>query len=497
MKRQINRLAAFALTLGLVVSSAQLSVCAAAPTAEPLEATNGILSRLWPGRVPVTSMEPGEYQSTMTVGSTQLLSPVILPENASDKTLTVFSENPNIVAVNEQGYVGAVAVGSTRVGITCGDITVYYDITVTPDPSTVVTDMDVSISSAEIPVGQTANLSIAVMPTTATSTAEVSFASSNEGVATVNSFGRVTAIAPGKATITVTCGTVVRSVDVTVVVQTDGITVDSSYLVLKPGATHSIKASVTPASAPQSLTFSSLDPKVAKVTSSGVVQAVGTGSTTIVVSNGSSKAAITVIVNQGTTQPEDPDTPATPDTTQPSTDTAELAKQIEDAAPDAEITVAQSSLPVITTDLLMALHGTDKTLTVTSEAYTLSINGRDIKNAANELDTRFAFTETAEGLEFTLNGGSYMPGKVSIAPAAGTAATYQHLYLYNTVQEEWQKLNTYQNGVFTVDTAGRYLLTVKAFVTWGFSTWFIVGTAALVVVLVATYIVIKRRYWFW
>lgn len=498
MKHKINKLAAFALTLGLLVGASPLSVCAAAPAAEPLETTNTILSKLWPGsKVPVTGLETGEYQSTMTVGTTQLLSPVILPENASDTSFTIFSENTNIVAVNEQGYVGAVAVGTTRVGITCGDFTVYYTITVEPDPSTVVTDIDVSISSSTLSVGEMASLSIAVMPSTATSTAEVSFASSNEAVATVNSFGRVTAVAPGKATISVTCGSVTRSVEVTVSVKTDGITVDSSYLVLKPGATYSIKAKVTPASAPQSLTYSSLNPKVATVTSSGVIKAVGTGSTTILVSNGASKAAITVIVNQGTVLPDgDGSSDAPADPVVP-TDTSALAEKIENSAPGTEVTVSQNSLPVITSDLLMALHNTDKSLTVTCDQYSLTIKGTNIKNAANELDTRFSFTETAEGLEFILNGGSYMPGRVSITPSEQISSTYSHLYLYNTIQEEWQKLNTYQNGAFTVDTAGRYLLTVKAFVTWGFSWWFIAGTTVLVAVLVVTYIAIKRRYWFW
>lgn len=497
MKHKTHRLAAFVLALGLLAGAGQLSVYAASPAAQPLEATNSILSKLWPGRVPVTGLETGEYQSVMTVGTTQLLSPVILPENASDTSFTIFSENSNIVAVNEQGYVGAVAVGTTRVGITCGDFTVYYTITVEPDPSTVVADMDVSISSSELSVGEMASLSVSVLPSTATSTAEVVFTSSNEAVATVNSFGRVTAVSPGKATISVACGEVVRSVEVTVSVKTDGISVDSSYLVLKPGASHTIKAKVTPASAPQSLTYSSLDPKVASVSSSGVVQAVGTGSTTILVSNGASKAAITVIVNQSTALPGENDTPSNPAHTTEPADTTALVEKIQNAAAGAELTVSQASLPIITSDLLMALHGTDKSLTVTCEDYSLTIKGLDIKNAANELDTRFTFSETSEGLEFILNGGSYMPGKVSITPSDQIAAAYGHLYLYNVIQEEWQKLNTYQNGTFTADTAGRYLLRAKAFVTWGFSGWFIAGTAALVAVLVVTYIVIKRRYWFW
>lgn len=494
MNDNAKKLAAAALALGLMLGVAQLPASAAAPAAGQLEQTNSILSRLWPGRVPVTDIELGEYQPTMTVGTTQLLSPVVLPENASNKTLTIFSENSNIVAVNEQGYVGAVSVGTTRVGVSCGDVTVYYTITVEPDPSAVVTDMDVSLSPSEIAVGDTVSLSIAVMPTTAASSAEAVFTSSNEAVATVNSFGRVTAVAPGQATITVQCGDVVRSVEVTVVVQTDRIVLNSSYVVLKPGASHSIKATVTPSSAPQALTYTSLDSKVATVTSKGVIQAVGTGSTTILVSNGSTKAAVTVIVNQNTVVPDDPNTTPAPSGSDVPADIAALVEKIQNSADGTEI---QAQLSVIPAEAMSALLGTDKALTVSYDTYSLTIKGKDVKNAGNELDTRLAFAQTEEGLEFTLNGGSYTPGKVRITLDDTTASSYHYLYIYNSAREEWQPLNTYENGVLTLDTAGRYLLRAEAFRTWGLGWWFIGTTSVLVVVLVAFYIGFKRRYWFW
>lgn len=492
MNDKAKKLAAAALALGLMIGVAQLPASAAAPTAQ-LEQTNSFLSGLFGKDVPVTGIELGDYQATMTVGTTQLLSPVILPENATDKTLTIFSENSNIVAVNEQGYIGAAAVGTTRVGVTCGDVTVYYTITVEPDPSTVVTDMDVSLSASEIAVGDTASISIAVMPTTAASSAEVVFTSSNEAVATVNSFGRVTAVAPGKATITVQCGDVVRTVDVTVAVQTDRITLNSSYVVLKPGATHTIQASVSPASAPQALTYTSLDSKVATVTSSGVIRAAGTGSTTVVVSNGATKAAITVIVNQGTASSGSTGEAPTP--TEPEqTDVDTLVEQIQSAADGA---VLEARLSVVPAAVLNALSGTDKSLTVPQDGYSLTIHGRAIKNASNELDTRLAFAETEDGLEFTLNGGGYMPGEVEVTLDEATAAAYRYLYLYNSTTEEWQQLNTYENGVLTLDTAGRYLLRSEVFRTWGLGWWFVITVSVLVVVLAVFYIGFKRRYWFW
>ena len=74
-----------------------------------------------------------------------------------------------------------------------------------------------------------------VSPSSAAATATVSFASSNEAVATVNNFGRVTAVGKGSATITVTCGDIVRTVNVSVYIPTDGIHLHTTYLVLTPG----------------------------------------------------------------------------------------------------------------------------------------------------------------------------------------------------------------------------------------------------------------------
>lgn len=507
MKLKANKLAALALAAGLLAGMVPLSVSAAEPAAtapaaaaaveEAEEATNGLLSRIWPfKKVPATEILLGEYQSTMTVGSTQRLSPTVLPENTTDTTLSIFSENNNIVAVNEQGYIGAVAVGTTRVGVTCGSITAYYTITVEPDPSTIVTDMDISLSASELHVGDTATLSISVMPSTAASSADIAFTSSNEAVATVNAFGRITAVSVGKATISVQCGDVVRSVTVTVSAKTDGITVDSSYLVLKPGATHTIKAKVTPASAPQALTYTSLDSKVATVTASGVVQGVSTGSTSILVSNGSTKAVVSVIVNQSASSSGDSQEPSPSDPVQP-VDTSQLVQEIQDTAEGQEILADLADVPVVTSDVLNALHGTKKSLVLSGEAYRLVLTGASIKNASNELHTQLAFQETAEGLEFTVNGGGYMPGQIQIELSDELANTYRCLYLYNASLDEWQQLNSYKNGVLTLDTAGRYLLTVKAFTLWGLNWWMIGGAAVVVAALIVAYIIVKRRYWFW
>ena len=79
-----------------------------------------------------------------------------------------------------------------------------------------VTEMDLSLSSNTIYVGNSVSASLQVRPSSASNYATVTLTSSNEKIATVNSFGRVTGVAPGTATITAACGSVLATTTVTV-----------------------------------------------------------------------------------------------------------------------------------------------------------------------------------------------------------------------------------------------------------------------------------------
>ena len=167
-------------------------------------------------------------------------------------------------------------------------------------------ELDITLQSNTIYVGDNTSCSLAVLPTTAANYISVTLTSSDPGIATVNNFGKVTGIAPGTATITVTCGEITASAKITVVEKpasssaapTQSLNLSTNYIVLKPGASRSISGKVTPSSASQSLTFKSQDTKVAQVNSKGVITGVGTGATSVIVSNGTVSASVTVIVNR-------------------------------------------------------------------------------------------------------------------------------------------------------------------------------------------------------
>ena len=491
MKRFAKRLAAALLLAALTAGAALPAGAIKLPS--------------WPFKhVDVESIDPGAYDAEMIVGTTQQLKPTVYPENASDPEVTFASDDISIVQVADNGLIGAASVGTARVSATADGVTIYYDITVLPDPSTVVSDMDAALSvEGELAVGEVANISVSVSPSSAAATATVSFASSNEAVATVNNFGRVTAVGKGSATITVTCGDIVRTVDVSVYIPTDGIHLNTNYLVLKPGETARITGSVSPSSAPQALTFRSSDTSVATVSGGGTVTAVGVGSTSIVVSNGDSLSMVTVIVNQGGAASSSPEggassnggssTPGSGET--PSDDP--IVQQINDAQGEL-VNLEQTDIPTVTSEMLDALRRTGKTMNITGAGYILTIDGSAIRNTQNVVDTLVAFAPSADqdGVEFALNDGGAMPCTVSLT-VTGDNAGYSRLYLYNQATGQWQYLNSYDGGVITTDTAGRYLLTNETLTFIHVNLYALAAAGVALLAIVVVYIVVKKRYWFW
>ena len=492
MKLNLKMLAVSAALLGLLAAGAALPASAAGP----LNAA-AALSLPW-SPAAVESVETGTYASTMTVGTQQQLSPVILPAKAARKaTVTFMSNDSTIVNVTSEGVAQAVGVGTAQVIASADGVSCVYTITTELDESMIVKEMDITLASGTIAVGETTSLSLGVLPSSASNYANVSLSSSDPAVATVNNFGKVTGVAPGTATITATCGDVSASATVKVVnsgADRQSIDLNTSYVVLKPGASRTITGKVTPSSASQSLTFKSNDTKVATVSAKGVITAVGTGATSIVVSNGTASASVTVIVNRNASSSGNGGG-STDDSNNGEVITDPVVEAIEADGTD-EVTFAQRELPTITGEMLNALRLNGKTLVVEADNYTIRIAGRDVKNTSAQVSTALSFAPSEYGVTFTLNGGEALPGVVQVE-MTGDNAVYTRVYLHNALKGKWQFLNSYKDHVLEADTAGEYLLTTQnlRFVHVDM-TFFIAGLVVIVGIIIA-YIVIKKRYWFW
>lgn len=489
----------------LAVSAALLSLLAAgaalpAAAASPISATAAI-SIDWPwSAVATESVETGDYAAAMTVGTAQQLSPVVLPEKAAKRNAVSYvSDNPNVVSVSEDGVAQAVGLGTAQITATSGNVSCTYVITTQPDSSMVATEMDITLASSTIAVGDTTSLSLAVLPTSAANYIDVTLSSSDPSVATVNNFGKVTGVAPGKATITATSGDVSCSATITVVAAassttgaTQSISLNTNYVVLKPGSSKTITGTVSPSSSSQALTFTSQDKSIATVSANGVITGVSTGATAVIVSNGTVSSSVTVIVNRtASASGDDTNNSGDGDTTE----TDPIAAAIENAASDT-ISYPQSQVPVVTSEMLNVLRKTGRTLVLNANDYVMTIDGTTIRNTNGEVYTTLNFTEDEYGLRFSLNDGEALPCGVKIT-MTGENASYGRLYLHNTVTEKWQFLNSYKDSEASVDVAGEYLLTNQNLRFTSINWTFFIGAGILVVVCLIAYIAVKKRYWFW
>ena len=143
------------------------------------------------------------------------------------------------------------------------------------------TKIDIIPESLSIKEGKKGQLSCKFTPED--SYADVTWSSSDPDVATVNSYGLVTAVAAGKATITAqTENGLHAEATVSVTPTPKKVTLDNSYTIVA-GYTKVLKPIVTPSDAETTFKWTSSDTRVAKVDAAGNLKGINEGNATITV----------------------------------------------------------------------------------------------------------------------------------------------------------------------------------------------------------------------
>ena len=228
--------------------------------------------------------------TTLTVGNTTTLTAMVLPENATNKSVTWSSSNTGVANVDSStGVVTAVASGDVTIIATAtdgSDVKAECTVTVSEPEKVLVTSITIN-GTTTLTVGNTITLTATVLPENATNTT-VTWSSSDTSVASVDSTsGLITAHAAGTTTITATAAdgsNVTGTCTVTVSaanVPVTSITLNPTTLNLKVYETGTIAATVTENASDETVTWSSSDETIATVDSTGKVTAVGAGTATI------------------------------------------------------------------------------------------------------------------------------------------------------------------------------------------------------------------------
>lgn len=138
--------------------------------------------------------------TTLKALQTVQLTAVITPETATDKSVSWSSSNSEIASVDENGLVTAKQVGTATISAKSGSKQATLSITVIP---TIAEAITLNRTTAALKVSGTIQLTASFTPETTTDKS-VSWISSNEAIAIVNSEGLVTAQALGECEITAT-----------------------------------------------------------------------------------------------------------------------------------------------------------------------------------------------------------------------------------------------------------------------------------------------------
>ena len=243
----------------------------------------------------VRSLELNCDNPTLTEGETMILSPKIsvvssgidsysgyVNWSSSDETVATVS-----ISGDYDGEVHGVAPGNATITVTIGDCEASCDITVVSSEipiSSIVLDKN----EIELTEGSGIELEATVKPDNATNK-NLIWSTSNEDVATVDN-GKVTAVSPGTATITVTSEDGEKSDECRVTVTrkvypVESVTLDKSEIELTEGSETELEATVKPDNATnKKLLWTSSDEDIATV-DNGKVTAVSPGTATITVTS--------------------------------------------------------------------------------------------------------------------------------------------------------------------------------------------------------------------
>ena len=249
--------------------------------------------------VPVESVEFLAASVIMDKGESFELELVVLPENASNKTVTWTSSNPDVVTVDQQGRITGVGAGKAVITAEAGDKTATCPVTVTVAAQSIALNQ----TDIEMNVGESTTLTATLLPEDCTS--DIFWYSSDSNVVSVEN-GVLTAHATGQATIHAAVDGVPDAVCTVTVTDSSNIPVDYlglnySHLYLTTGDVRSLSVKVFPENATnRTVTWTSSDSNIVTVTESGSVTAVGAGEASIVATVDGKSVSLDVTVKSNT-----------------------------------------------------------------------------------------------------------------------------------------------------------------------------------------------------
>lgn len=244
--------------------------------------------------IPVTGINLNKESTTINVGDSETITVTVLPENAANKNYTSVSSDETKITVIDN-VITAVAPGTATVTFTSVEGNYTKDLTVTVIKPLI--SISLNKTSGALNVGEIEDLTVTYNPSDTTDNKTITWTSSNNSIASVNNFGKVTAVAPGKATITARVGnkSATYVVDVKLPLTSISLNKTSGTLIAEREELLTVTYNPSNTTDDKTITWTSSKPEVATVVD-GYVRAINAGNTIITAKVGEKTATYELTV---------------------------------------------------------------------------------------------------------------------------------------------------------------------------------------------------------
>ena len=253
--------------------------------------------------VGVTAIDSGAFKACSA------LEAVVLPNRVTVIRASAFADCPNLEAVTIPRSVTSIQGSAfdnddalTIYGVAGSYAETFANNKGIPFVAIEVATTSIVLSASEVTLEKKESVTVSADVLPIDATGEFVWTSADTSVATVDANGKITGKGGGVTTVTLTVGNMSASVRVTVLQPVTSVTLNMAVLEIEAGETFGLVATVKPTNATNPVVeWTSSDPSVATVDSSGLVTAVdvGTAVVTATATDGSGiSASCTVMVTK-------------------------------------------------------------------------------------------------------------------------------------------------------------------------------------------------------
>lgn len=297
MKKKIIVLAATAIIMAVALAGCGVKITnIAVPDAVTVEKGEAVVLPVAFGTDDAPAVTPETAATGESAETDEKLAKV-----ASKLTVEWTSSDESVATVDATGMVVAVSAGEADItaSVTDSEMSAVCKVTVkvAAKDITVPDNLDVKLND-----GNETTVEATVSPADATDV-KVSYASTDEAVATVDKDGRVQVLQPGECDIVTTLTqedkkVVEKKTHIKAYYEVEGITLDKTEGILTAGNTVALNATVLPEEIADetTVTWTSSDEKVATVDENGKVTAIAAGEATITANAGEKSATYKLTV---------------------------------------------------------------------------------------------------------------------------------------------------------------------------------------------------------